>query len=358
MPDNEEQVVIETPTDVFSTESWKAEPTVATPVVEAIEEKVEVVEEKPKDEKPTDEKPTEEVKPTVAAPEPIKFENEESEKVFNHLKEGKIDDVLPILVERDKLLKADKLSPAEALKLSLQYQNKDFTPQEVQDLFDETYVYPEKPVREDLEDDDEFKAREEKYNKSVEKIENKIARDAKPAITELQKLAKEIKIPDTLKNISEEKPPTQEELDAAKQNRDRFFTDLSEASKDFKGYTTNFKDEEVEIKAVYTVSPEEEKALAPLLESAYSDLPALFEQLKWVDKEGKVTGKLKEDLHLLQNKESVLNKLVSEAATQRYAEAKKLIKNIDYSGNGSSAGNAGKTPEQAKAEMSSTFFEI
>lgn len=361
-----EEVLIETPVledkvvaSPFSTDNWKTAPTekevVADVVKEAAVEEKPIVEDKPVVEA---EKVVVEEKPIVetAAIETPKFANEESEKVFNLIKEGKLDDAMSIYSEQQKLANANKLPPAEIIKLNLQYQNKDFTPTEIQDLFDENYPLPEKPVQAITEDDEDFKIREEKYEKDVQRVENRISRDAKPATAELLKLSKEIVFPDIIKESPVRTEPTQEELEGQKKAMELFFKDVEEGSKGFNGYNTTFKDEEVEIKVLYPVTAEDKKALTPLFESLYKDFPKFLSELGWTDADGKITPKVTEDLHLLQNRDKVFAKLVSEVGNQRLAEKIKSQKNIDYSGKTKSNGDLGATPQEKEKAMVTHFF--
>lgn len=370
-----EEVILEKPAEEtiapnpFSDGAWKTEPTVLAtdPVIKEKDEKI-------KETNPTSDKPNEPEKIPGASPEPIqnrpdeekkdikpatqdfKFANEESEKVFNLLKEGKKDEVLNILSEQKKLAEVDKLPPADIIKLSLQYNNKDFSQSDINDLFEERYVMPEAPVQEDTELDDEFEARVEKHKKEVEKVENRIKRDAKPAITELSKLAKEIVLPDIQTETTKAKEPTQEELEGLKKAKEFFFQDADNAAKSFNGYNTTFKDEEVEIKASYPVTEDEKKSITPLLESIYTDIPKFLSELGWSDKDGKVTPKLIEDLHLLQNRDKVFSKLVSEVGNKRHEASIKAIKNIDYGGKTKSNGDLGASPQELQNKMAQHFF--
>lgn len=350
-----EEKVVASP---FSESSWKTEATATEPVVDVVKDVVaeekSVVEEKIVAEKPVvEEKPVIEEKIVDEKP---KFANEESEKIYNLLHSGEADKALEIYSEQKRLKEADKLPPADAIKLSLQYQNKDFTPAEIQDLFEETYSFPEKPVQGDLEDDDDFKIREDKYSASLERLNRRIDRDAKPAIAELTKLSKEIVLPEIQREQPKQAEPTQEELEATQKAMDIFFEDLNKGAESFTGYNTTFKDEEVEIKANIPVTQKEKEALAPILKAAYNDISSMFTQLGWANEDGKVTGKLVEDLHLILNKEAVLSKVASEIGNKRMAEAKKSIKNIDYSGKQQSNGDLGQTPQEKGKAMVNHFF--
>lgn len=345
----------------FDMENWKSAPTVIPEAAikdPVIDEKDKIIEEtKPEIVKPNDIK--EEVKPVevkteAVAPEPLKFANEESEKIFNLLKEGKNEEVFKVLAEQQKLVTVEG---ADAIKLQLQYQNKDFSDDDINELFNERYEMPEKPVQ-DLETDEEFAAKIEKYERDVKKVENRIARDAKPAKTELQKLQKEIVFTDIKPETSlQQKEPTQEELAAIALQKENFLKDVDAGAKTFNGYNATFKDKEVEIPVAYVVTEEEKNSIKPLLESAWTNLGDFFTKVGWADAEGTVnTAKMIEDLHLIQNKESIFSRLVSETGNRRYDAAIKSFKNIDYSGGGKGNGDMGVTHEQAQKGMTEAFF--
>lgn len=364
-----EQEIVE-PVNPFSNNAWKETPTVVaeTPPIQdpVIKEKDEQI----KEGKPTSDKPAEPEKIPGATPdpiqdrplnddpatkkeEPLKFLNTESEKIYNLIKEGKTDDVYAILAEQKKLESAEG---ADAIKLQLQYQNKDFSPDDINDLFNERYTMPDQPIQTDLESDDEYNDRVEKYNKEVKKIEGRIARDAKPAKTELQKLKQEIVLPDIAREQPLQAEPTQEELDGLQKAKEMFFKTVDESAKTFNGYKTTFKDGEVQIEAAYNVTEEQKKTVNPLIESAYTDLPKFFNELGWISEDGKVNPKMIEDLHLIQNKDTVFSKLVSEVGNKRHEAAIKSIKNIDYSGKAKSNGDLGVTPQEQQASMVNHFF--
>lgn len=357
----------------FDESSWKTTPT-EVPVAES---KDPVIEEKDKQiekEKPTSDKPDEPEKIPEATPKPIqerpenndpatkddkplKFANEESEKIFNLLKEGKKDEVFTILSEQKRLSEVDKLPAADIIKLNLQYQNKDFTQQEINELFEDTYSMPEKPEQEIGEGDDEFKVKMDKYEASVVKIENRIKRDAKPAINELQKLQKEIVIPDIIKDQSP-KEPTQEELEAKKVQIEQYKKSAADGLKSFNGFETTFKDEEVELKVGYKPTEEEKKALMPLLDASISNEMEMYKMLGWVTKEGAVdNNKVAQDLFLLQNKDKVFAKIASETGKQRHAESIKSIKNINYDGGQKNSGDLGAQPQELQRKMATHFFQ-
>lgn len=361
----EEKQETTTQINPFSNDNWKGEPTESAPLAELpIEENKEEV----KDVLPSDTEKTttpntpvattKEQKPNPNITEPVKFANEESEKVYNLLKEGKKDEVLSILNEQKKLSEVDKLSPSGIIKLNLQYQNKELTQSEINDLFNDSYELPEKPEQELSETNEEFEERTVKYNKELKKIENRISRDSKPAVIELKKLSKDIVLPDIPKIELQSLEPTQEELDTQKQNVEKFLKSVDEGLANFNGYNATFKDEEVEIPVAYKLTKEEKAELQPLIALSNLDAPSFLKNIGWLDSDGNInTAKLAEDLPFIMDKNKVLGKMVLETGNKRHQASVKSIRNIDYSGSKPSGGDMGKNPEEIQKEFATHFFQ-
>lgn len=349
-----EPVVIPSP---FSQDSWRSEPTthVADVVVDEEKPPVDVTPVAPVAEaQPVVEEKPKEV-PVIPAIE--KFANEESETVYNLLLAGETDKVLDIYAEQKRLKEADKMPAVDRIKLAIQYSNKNFTASDVDDVFNDYYEFPDKPVKGEFEDDDEFKAKEDKYNSAVEKINRKIERDAKVATVDLQKISKEIVLPNITERLSTKVEPTQEELAEQQKSYDDFLKKVDAQVKSFNGYESTFKDEEVELKVGYKLTNEEKTGMQPLLTLAGTDAPAFLKSIGWLDEKGEINlTKITEDLPFITDKQKVLSKMISETGNQRYAEAKKTIKNIDYSGGKKGAGDMGESPEQLQGKMVSHFF--
>lgn len=343
------EIVAEATTNFFSGNS---------PVKEVVSEEKPVVEEAPVVEEKKVEVPIVEEKPVIEAkiPETPKYKNEESEKVAILLSEGKIDEVREILNEQKKLSEVDKLSPADIIKMNLQYQHKDYSQKDVEDAFNDLYELPKNPEQKLTESDEEFEERKAEYDEKVKKIESRIARDAKPATAELLKLQKEIVLP----NIKAEpiaQEPTQEELDAQKLNTEKFLKAVDSQLGKFNGYETTFKDEEVEIKVAYRPTNEEKIELQPLLALANTNAGEFLTKIGWLDKSGELNiSKIAEDLPLVLDKGKVLQKIATETGEKRHAASVKAIKNIDYSGNKEKGGDLGASPQQKEEAMVTHFF--
>ena len=263
----------------------------------------------------------------------LKFENEESRKLFEAIKAGKNEDVLNILSQQQTFAKLDTLKPEEIIKLNLKYSHKDYTDTEIQDLFEEKYSLPQKPEQDITESDDDFALREEKYKENLAKAERRIEREAKNAKTELSKFKQELVLPDIPQEDPKSAEPTQEDLDRLKKQGEQFLQAVDGSLNELNDYSATFKDKEVEIPVAYKIDKEEKEALKPLLNSLNTDLPQFFQQLEWLDKDGQPNlKKVVSDLHILKNKEAVIQKLVNEAGNKRYAQAIKSQKNVDFTG--------------------------
>lgn len=138
------------------------------------------------------------------APKPIEYANEESKKVHELLLAGKVKEVKAIYDLQERLESVDTLTPAEKIKLHIEQTNKHYKKADVDDVFEEKYTYPEKPVQGDLEEDDAFAQREERYKAQVEKIDRRIERDSYTAAEELSKLKQEIKLPEIPSELNSE----------------------------------------------------------------------------------------------------------------------------------------------------------
>jgi len=340
----------------FTEGAWKSEPTVvANTEIEVKAEETPVVAGEEVEEQATPDIVA--AKPVVETPKEPSFKNEESKRITNLLLEGNVEEVRKILNEQKTLADSENLSAEEKIKLSIQYKNKDFSPKEVEDYFNDLYETPKKPEQKSLESDEEFEEREAEYKAKIAKIESKISRDSKAALVELQKYKSEIVIPDTLRE-QPDNVPTQEELDAIKNRHDAFLKTVDLELGKFNGYETTFKDEEVEIKVAYRPSNEEKIELQPLLALAGTNAGEFLQKIGWLDKDGNInTAKLIEDLPFTLDKGKVIQKMTSETANKRREASIKSIKNIDYSGHTPSGnGDLGKTPQQIETDMVTHFF--
>src|SRR5580693_7335441 len=97
----------------------------------------------------------EELRNKAKTPAEIKFANEQSKQLFDAWADGKEDVVYSFLENKRKLSKAAELPASDAIKLHLQQTNPHFKPEDIEDVFEERYAVPKKPVQganEEVED--------------------------------------------------------------------------------------------------------------------------------------------------------------------------------------------------------------
>jgi hypothetical protein len=365
---DEQEVKVGTTLNPFDEGTWSDKPV----EVKEEEKKPEVIQEEKKAEEPKPEvdlfeqefglkkddfkKEYEELKKLKETPptkEEIKFANEQSEKLFNLLKDGKEDDVLSFLDTKRKLSNATTMPASDALKLHLQLSNPHYKGEDVEDVFEEKYAMPDKPEQALDEEDDEYARRVSKWQTQTEKISRRIERDAVSAKAELSRLNQELVLPDIPKQEAAHTNAAVDQELLAKQAtiRANFEKQLETNFKNFNGFETKVKDESVEIPISFLV-PEDEKVA--LKQRAFDfDVMDNFNQ-RWFDKDNNPkVEQIMADLYILENKDKVLMGVANQAATKRLAEYIKEKGNIDVSGKrpeGTFNPNGEKSDLQKQAE--------
>lgn len=341
----------------FETKEPTKEPIVAPAPVAKVKPLVEekAKEEKPKEEKqkkdskPAEEKAVVEDKPkTEAAREDIKtFANEASKKYYELIAAGDGDKLYDFLHEQRTLSTVDKLTPEQQIKLNLKYQHPDYNEEDIDSLFSESFERPEKPEQAEDELDEEYKAKLAKWEKEDKRHQNKIAREAKTAVKQLSQKKSELILPNIPAKETTPPQPTAEEMAAQKRKEEADFQSLEKGVSDFNGFATAFKDGDVEIPVQYTISQEEKEAFKETLKN-FNVINHFAKE--WVKEEGALAGdKFAQDVYWLLNREKILQKVASEAASRRLENHLKEQKNIDFTGGRQVASNNnGAVSEQDK----------
>jgi len=264
-----------------------------------------------------------------AAPKPIEYANDESKKVHELLLAGKVKEVKAIYDLQEKLEGVDGLKAEEAIKLHIEQTNKHFKKADVDDVFEEKYTYPEKPVQGDIEDDDDFSKRQEKYNAAVEKINRRIERDAVTAKEDLAKLRTEIKLPE----IPSTPNPELEEFEAFKHGQTtaeethKFLVEtVSKLSEKDVSFNLSFNDEAKKVKVDVSYLADKEgvdKAKAAATDYAH------FLQTTYYNEDGSPLGdKLTKDIYLIQNWDKMMTEGIKQAVNETMLQIARNQKNI------------------------------
>jgi len=232
------------------------------------------------------------------------------------------------------------MDDADILKLQMAYEYPDLTPEEIEEEFNSKYNV-DMDIDEDMLSEEEVASKRkqlEKQQKSIQREMKKMVREAK---TSLQEMKKDIDFPDILSQIQAGNQPIsddaisqylskqQEQQQSQYQEaRKMFEQSIDNGLKAFDGFTVNYKDEDVQFDGKYNLTPEDKTALQGVLQSF--DLESFYGNRYF--KDGNYdTKQLAEDVYFLQNRDKIVNSMVTQAVSKAKSDILKSMKNIDYS---------------------------
>lgn len=288
----------------------------------------------------------------------IKFANDESEKLFKALQEGKEDEIFEVLSKKQEFKRIEKLDvtnpkdASELIKANLKLKHPQLDPTEIEDIFQENYYKSPKPTQRDDQTDEEYQAALEDWKLRIEAIDRKMVRDAKIAKPEVLSLQSKIVIPDIPTNNSQAAGQTQEDLEAFTKAKESFVKSAETVLKDFNGFVATVKDKDVEIPVSYDLSKEEKETLNGYVKNFAERLDAnvLFAE-RWLDKSGNIkTEQVIKDLSKVLFDDNKSQKFVNDAAAKRLELYLKDKKKVDVSGGSNSRTTFEPTSEQAQLE--------
>jgi hypothetical protein len=285
--------------------------------------------------------------PTAAE---IQFANEQSQTLFNYLREGKETEVLQFLSRKQQLAQVETMPAEAALRLHIEQTHPHYKAEDVADVMEEKYGLPAKPVQEAHEDDDEFAVREQAYNQQVAKVQRRMERDAYAAREELKKINQELVLPEIGGKTPEAQANAQSsaEVEAIRQ---QYLQSLDAQYSKFTGFQVTYKDEAVELPIPFAVTPEEATAQRDALRNFDHD--AYFAS-RWIGQDGHYNvEQMMADKYLLENRDRVFQKLVSEAVNQRLAHERKARANIQVNG---PSGTLNPGAQATDKDMAEHFF--
>lgn len=269
-------------------------------------------------------------------PAEIKYANDQSKLFHEALIAGKEDDVYNFLHEKrriDKLVgtEVNKLSAEEIVKYGLYNKNKSLTTAEVDFLYNKRFSFPEKPVKELVDTNEEFASKLTQWEKEVKEKETELLIEAKMILPEIQKLKTELKLPEIQKSIDpKDAEANQKELDRIDGLRKQYLQYLDSDYRKFNGYEIKYKDEDVEIPVSFGITPEEQDALKTELATFNIDG---FISERWFNKDGTPNiTQLMSDVTLLRKGENVFQKIANEVGAKMKDHYIKLKSNINLNG--------------------------
>lgn len=288
----------------------------------------------------------------------IKFANDESEKLFKALQEGKEDEIFEVLSKKQEFKRIEKLDvtnpkdASELIKANLKLKHPQLDLTEIEDIFQENYYKSPKPTQRDDQTDEEYQEALEDWKLRTEAIDRKMVRDAKIAKPEVLSLQSKIVIPDIPTNNSQAAGQTQEDLEAFTKAKESFVKSAETVLKDFNGFVATVKDKDVEIPVNYDLSKDEKDTLSGYVKNFAERLDAnvLFAD-RWLDKNGSIkTEQVIKDLSKVLFDDNKSQKFVNDAAAKRLELYLKDKKKVDVSGGSNSRTTFEPTSEQAQLE--------
>lgn len=283
----------------------------------------------------------------AAAPE-ISFASEASRQLFEAIREGKEDEVYSILAQKQRLQKAADLPAEAALRLHLELANPHYSAEDIQDVMEERYALPVRPVRDELDSDEEWAAKEGSYQSQLAKVTRRMERDAVSARADLLAKLPLITLPDIPGQPKGDNQPAQSSAEV-KAIRQTYLQTLERDFAQFDGFSATYKDEEVEVPVSYQLSADEKVALKERLKNFDVDG---FILSRWFRSDGTPNVvQLMSDVYRLENGEKIAQKQIQEAVAQRLVHERKKSANIHVTGPNPTATPAARTDAAALAEF-------
>ncbi len=328
-----------TQTEPTQTEPTPAEPTQVAPTetqTEPTQTTVEPIQAEPAKVEPTQSEPSE---PTKIQ---FEWENEVAKNIYDSLVSGNVSEIADVLYEQKVLSELDKMDESDILKLKLAYDYPDLSPQEIEEEFASKYSV-DKDFDETLMTDEEIAAKRKQIEKQEKAIARELKKDVREAKDYLQTLKQDISFPDILSQFQDQsqtsvnteeivsqylKTQEEEQAKAYEQARQMYEQSIETGLNAFEGFNVNYKDEEVQFDGKYALTPEEKAQLQNDLKAF--DLESFYGPRYY--KDGKYdTKQLAEDIYFLQNRDKIVNSMVTQAVSKAKADLLKGMKNIDYS---------------------------
>ena len=290
----------------------------------------------------------------------FEWDNEESKVIYESLINGDYGSVSDMLYEQKLLSSLSEMNDSDAVIMSLAYQYPDLTPEEIHEEFESRYGIP----KEDTEymSEDELSAYNRKVEKESKRIERELKKDARVAKETLSSYKKEISFPDILSKAKEfasvvdpkeyvnqyiQSEQTKSEQ-TAKAEREKYLSQVDKGLKEFNGFEVKYKDEEVSIDAKFSIPDEDKTALKQELNDF--DLVDYFGN-RYVKDDQYDTRQIAEDKYFLQNRDKIINSLVTQAVSKAKLDWLKSIKGIDLSSKPSIGANPAANDEVRNASQ-------
>lgn len=298
-------------------------------------------------------------------PQELKFENEQSKKLHELFREGKIDDAINIIqtqkeLEKIAAIEVNKDNAEDVIKMAMKLKHPGLSKQQIDFQYNEEYYAGKEPVQKATETDDEFEERKTEWQQKVERLEMKRTIAATMAKPELEAAKAKLVLPEitAAANQNAAQAPSQEDLAAFKKQQEDFLKDAEAKLKGFTGFSAAVKDKDVDYSVSYSISEDERKQVTEKMaefSASGFDANSIFAD-RWLEKDGKTINinQMVEDLSLIYGGKKIGEKMASDSAGQRLELYIKEKKNIHVSG--TPAGNFEPNNKTTSQQLADTFW--
>jgi hypothetical protein len=263
------------------------------------------------------------------APE-INFANDTAKKVFEYLKEGKIDEVVSVYQKQQQLASIDKLDADSILKLKMKQENPELTDDEVEEEFNFKYGVQEPDIDEDLDTPEEIAKEKKRFERERLNMERLKKKDVKEAKDFLNSKKEEIVLPDIETSKTQQQEAQGQEVDevAIKEYRDKYLNSIPKTIDEIVGFESKYKDSELEFNTTYVIDANEKQALKDKMENF--TLQDYFVP-RYINENGDFdTESIAHDLYVLENFDKIVEAHVSQAVNQAKSMFVKGLKNANF----------------------------
>lgn len=284
----------------------------------------------------------------------FEWPNEVSKDIYEKLINGNISELADMIYEQKVLSNLDDMSEADVLKLKMAYEYPDLTPEEIEDEFNSKYNV-EEDFDESMMTEEEIASKRRQIEKQRKSLAREMKKDVREAKDYLSSMKQEISFPDILSQVAAPQQYDPEEVvnqylayEEEEQSkvysaaRQEYLNSINEGLKSFDGFSVNYKDEDVSFDGKYSLTPEDKAALTNSLMDF--DLDEFYGNRYY--KDGKYDAKqLAEDVYFLQNRDKIVNAMVTQAVSKAKMDLLKSMKNVDYSDTPRVAASAASTDD-------------
>ena len=269
----------------------------------------------------------------------FEWPNEAAKDIYEKLVNGNISELADMIYEQKVLSNLDSMDDADVIKLKMAYDYPDLTPDEIEEEFNSKFNI-EDDIDETMMSDEEIASRRKQMEKQRKSIARELKKDSRDAREQLSSMKQDISFPDILSQFQNVARPNTDEIvgqflqsqeaqqnQAYQQARQDYLRSIDDGLKSFDGFSVNYKDEDVQFDGKYNLTQDEKSALNNTLKDF--DLEEFYGNRYF--KDGRYDAKqLAEDVYFLQNRDKIVNSVITQAVSKAKSDLLKAMKNVDY----------------------------